>query len=664
MKQIIQDFCYRPEIDGLRALAVIVVVLFHCGLGVPGGYVGVDIFFVISGFLIASLILKDLQNKSFSIVHFWERRARRILPASLVMVCVTMIAGWFLLLPTDFRDAGQSAMSQAIFAPNLYFLFNTSYFSGSADAQPLLHTWSLGVEEQFYMVVPFLLMLLCRFRRTSSRTVLLLSLGLGFVLSFAMSVLLLSRMPDAVFYLLPTRAWELLCGSLVALIPIGWMSSRAVVREAGVAVGVAGMVLPCLLYSKETAFPGVAALPPCLGASIFILNCGGLQKSNLPMLARPFALRPVVFIGLISYSLYLWHWPLVAYSNYWALQEFSLGYRWMLVAASVVLAILSWRFVETPFRTRRWGASRRGMFSYAGTGLAAVAAVGLVLMLLQGFPSRFSDKVIAIDQVRTEAEPRNRITNPVGLSDAQNGVFPRLGASEPAPVELLVWGDSHARAILPAVVAAAVNQGAAVLTAWHPSTPPVLDYELDPYKAKYSLGQSSDEWSAAIVEQVQNQRIPRVLIAARWSSYLASEHDARFTDALVKTVHSLREAGADVWILREIPNHATNVPMALIQFEVFGVDITPFVSDEKDYARHNQPFDALQEELESAGARIVDASQLLLDTERNQFRMELDGLSLYVDDHHLSRRGAALLAPALEPVFNQPDRAARHGKNP
>src|SRR5690606_19545984 len=227
---------------------------------VRGGYVEVDVFFVISGFLITSLIARDLQRGTFSMASFWERRARRILPALAVVVIVTLIAGWFLMLPDAYADLGKSAAFQAIFSANFHFWMESGYFTGAAEEKPLLHTWSLAVEEQFYVIFPLILWAI--YRRPAWRRGTVLTLGYAIVMlaSFILSVRLLSSDSAASFYLLPSRAWELLLGSAVALFPLKWMPTNQKLRESAVWLGLAAILIPCVVYSKTTPFPGFAAL--------------------------------------------------------------------------------------------------------------------------------------------------------------------------------------------------------------------------------------------------------------------------------------------------------------------------------------------------------------------------------------------------------------------
>lgn len=654
---LIQGFRYRPEIDGLRAIAVLAVVLFHAGLGVPGGFVGVDVFFVISGFLITSLIVKDLQAGKFSLAAFWERRARRIIPAASVLVIAVLVAGWFLLLPSDYAALGKSAGMHALFASNLHFWRSTNYFASSADEQPLLHTWSLAVEEQFYVVVPFLLLFLFRyplFRRRGPLLVLLIS---AFVISLALSAFLLPRAPAATFYLLPTRAWELLAGSIVALLPA--VSLSRLWRELFGGLAFTAILAPCFLYTKETAFPGLAALPPCLGACLFIWassESGQAAGAATNRVASLLSSKPFVFIGLISYSLYLWHWPLFAFSSYWALEPLSWGYRVWMVVGALLLAVLSWRYVETPFRTRRWGASRRAIFGWAGGGLLTCTALSVVLIRGGGFPGRYSGTVLALDSSKDQGE----VAGQVELEDVRRDRLPRLGALSPAPETLLVWGDSHAGSFLAAADQMARERSESVIAAWHSGTPPVLEYAPAPDQKGWSLGEDCPEFNQAIVELAMRKRIPDVLLVARWSGYFEAEgrvgagrEAGSFGQLLVQTVRRIQEAGSRPWILMEVPNHAVPVPKALVVNEVFSSDISRFAATMESMMERNRPMLDLVPELQAAGARIVDTSALLIEPATNRFRMAHQGQALYFDSHHLTRNGALFVRESLAPIFDR-----------
>src|SRR5882724_756148 len=294
---LINHLRYRPEIDGLRAVAVSAVILFHAGFRCPGGYVGVDVFFVVSGFLITSLIWSDLENGRFTFAYFWERRARRIVPALVVITIVTLVIGWFLLLPADLENLGRASASQSIFAANFHYLQDSGYFKGVAEEKPLLHTWSLAVEEQFYLIVPFLLFWIYRSKVLRARTAVISILTTIFAVSLAISIYGITRFPWATFYLLPTRAWELLTGALVAFLPtFPLLMRRRSLRELLSLLGMALILIPVFVYTSETPFPGLAAVPPCLGAALVILANTPSEGSAPTILGSALSIRPVVFI--------------------------------------------------------------------------------------------------------------------------------------------------------------------------------------------------------------------------------------------------------------------------------------------------------------------------------------------------------------------------------
>ena len=358
---------YRPDIDGLRALAVIPVVLFHLDVGlIKGGFIGVDVFFVISGYLITGILRADLERDRYSIVTFYDRRIRRIFPALFVMVLATAVAAVVLLLPPEIIGFSNSAIAATFFVSNMHFMAVTDYFNAGADANPLLHTWSLAVEEQFYIVFPLLLYGL----RRASRRMLLITLGSLGVLSFALSVELVRTNQIAAFYLSPSRAWELLIGSVLALGAVP-PPRRLWLREAVAGFGLLLILAGVLAFYRTMPFPGARALVPCLGAAC-LLQAGVAGPSGV---SRLLSLKPVVFVGLISYSLYLWHWPIVVFAKLWWIGPIGASGKALLVLASLVAGTLSWWFVERPFRTRAVLATQPKLRWAA---LASMAAATLV----------------------------------------------------------------------------------------------------------------------------------------------------------------------------------------------------------------------------------------------------------------------------------------------
>ncbi len=648
---LINNFRYRPEIDGLRAIAVLAVVLFHAEFGCPGGYIGVDVFFVISGFLITSLIWKDLESGRFSMINFWERRARRIVPALVVVTLAVLVAGWFLLWPTDFENLGKASASQTIFAANIYYWRNSGYFAWAANEKPLLHTWSLAVEEQFYLVVPGLLWLVFLLHWLRTRKGVVGLLLLVWVLSFVLSVYGVARSPTLTFYLLPTRAWELLTGSLLAFVsfPIA-LARRQYAREVLASVGLALIVIPIFVYTQATPFPGVAALAPCLGAALFIwanTSNASTDNSAIPpsFLGKCLAWKPIVFIGLISYSLYLWHWPFLAFGHYSTLVPLSAGYRAAIVGLGFFCAILSWKFVETPFRERRIGASRKSMFAFAGAGLSAVFVLGLICVLRQGFPAHLSVQA----QKFVAASTDMAFINELMPTDVRAGRLVKIGVADPkVRPTILVWGDSHAMAALPAIDEFLKEKGRAGRAATHSSTPPILGWEFT-NQPNLTIAPDLDDFNNAVFSDIQSQHYRDVMLIARWSAYAKeSRYTSEFDAALLKTVQSLVKIGSRPIILLDTPDPGFDVPKALWLSTMSRANIEslykkPSRTEAFDYFTP----DALTA-LRAAGAEILNPKTKFLDSTKQRYIIEKEGIVLYRDSNHLSVAGAIkILLPYL-----------------
>jgi peptidoglycan/LPS O-acetylase OafA/YrhL len=419
---------YRPEIDGLRAIAVLPVILFHAGFSTfSGGFVGVDVFFVISGYLITSIIAKDIAAGTFSLRDFYERRARRILPALLLVMLCCIPFAWMWMLPMEMKAFSASVVSVCLFASNFLFWHQTGYFDAAAELKPLLHTWSLAVEEQFYIIFPIAILLLWRLGRRN----VIWSIAIVAVLSLALSEYASRYNPTANFYLLPTRAWELMTGALCSFAVIRPSIARDNLLSLA---GLAAIAVSVFAFDENIPFPSLYALLPVLGTcAILVFARQGTQVGSL------LSLRPVVGIGLISYSAYLWHQPLFAFARLRALKEPTWPFMLLLAVVSIALAYLSWRYVEVPARRRgNWPLpSRRTVFAAFSAVSVALIAAGMAGYFTGGFPIRLkSEALLALDR---------RLTDNQGLSDSCMGPLsfgPQCKTSETP--EIIVWGDSYA----------------------------------------------------------------------------------------------------------------------------------------------------------------------------------------------------------------------------
>ncbi len=642
---------YRAEIDGLRAIAVMAVVMSHAKLGVSGGFVGVDVFFVISGFLITSIIWRDLENNCFSFAHFWERRARRIVPALTVITLAVLGMGWFMFLPHDLKGLGASAAVQAMFVANFYYLLTINYFAADSSLLPLLHTWSLAVEEQFYLIAPFVLVLLHRCSGTRRMGIVLTLLIVGMLASLATSVVLLKWLPSATFYLLPTRAWELLLGSAIALFPAQWTPRHPLTRESASVLGLAGVVLPCFIYDGHTPFPGLAALPPCAGTGLFIWANSRISRNpSSTGIGRMLGSKPIAFIGSISYSLYLWHWPVLVFYTYFYADLGStfeslgsIGNRLGLVALSFLLAILSWIFVETPFRDRRLCTGRTSLLLCSAMALVLVLGIGATIYQWDGIPSR-----LPIELTAGDATP-DSFARDVCIDDIREDHLIEIGAPD-ASITVLIWGDSFAKVTLTCFDDYLKSKGMAGRAVSHSATPPVLGpfYSTDPH----SLQREIREQNEAVFEYIKNNRIEHVVLLANWRGYgpereYPLDYDSiSIEEALSVTVKRLVDAGVRPWLIVQIPIPDFDVPRALAQ-RYFGRDITAYYRKADSRPALAQNAEETVEWLRAQGCRILDPGPYFLDPTRQFYMIEQDGIPLFFDWGHVTARGALLLVDML-----------------
>ncbi|MEZ5652065.1 MAG: acyltransferase family protein [Burkholderiaceae bacterium] len=422
---------YRPAIDGLRAVAVVPVILFHAGVSTfSGGFVGVDVFFVISGYLITTIIIDELARGRFNLLTFYERRARRILPALVLVVVATMPFAWWLLLPSEMKDYSQSLMAVATFSSNILFWRESGYFETAAELKPLLHTWSLAVEEQYYIFFPLLLMAAWRF----GRRWLIPFLVVIFVASLTLAQWTAYNDAAAGFFLLPTRGWELLVGSFVAF----WLRERRSPRAISLhqwlsALGLAMIVFACLWFDGTMPFPSVWTLIPTLGAALVILFAiDGTWVCAL------LVNRMIVGIGLLSYSAYLWHQPLFAFARYGWSRHLGLLQITILVAATFTLAWWSWRFVERPFR-QKGRIARAPLFRMSASALAILLVSGGVVTAKQGNFYRVSEAdmdIVGFMEERDTFVWRNK-------EASRHRPF-----DDAKPIKMLLIGDSNSGDLL------------------------------------------------------------------------------------------------------------------------------------------------------------------------------------------------------------------------
>jgi peptidoglycan/LPS O-acetylase OafA/YrhL len=434
---------HRLDIDGLRAVAVLLVILFHTGVATfSGGFIGVDIFFVISGYLITGIIARDLNRGTFSLGKFYERRIRRILPALLAILLVCSIACYFIFLPQDLVHFAHSLFAAVLSYSNVYFWTQAGYFK-PAYAKVLLHTWSLGVEEQFYLFLPIILFALRKKRSVIPWIILCLA-----VASFCSSEwLVLNHESDTAFYMPFARAWELFLGALLGL-DVFRLPKSHVVQNGLAALGIMLIAVAAIYYKPQTPFPGLSALLPCIGTALLLVS--GVDGKTF--CTKLLSIRPLVFVGLISYSVYLWHWPLITLARMGGIQgvtDKGLIQKASILAVSLLCGWLSWRFVELPFRTT--GSKRiprQHLFASVAGVAVVILAIGAIFVLTDGLPLRFPQAAVRVgtflDSVQEMRIGSCFITSANHFSDFKKTICTN---ADPKAKNYLLIGDSHAAAL-------------------------------------------------------------------------------------------------------------------------------------------------------------------------------------------------------------------------
>ncbi len=623
---------YRPDIDGLRALAVLAVLFYHAGFpAFSGGYVGVDVFFVISGYLITGIIWRELQAGQFSLARFYERRLRRIFPALYFVLTFVLLGALWLYPPQRLLGVVKSALATVGFASNLLFWSESGYFDAPSALKPLLHTWSLAVEEQFYLVFPWLLWLGWRYARRRFR---LLYWGV-LVGSFAWGWWTLGRDPSAAFYFFHLRAWELMLGGALALGYVPALKGRAS-RELAAWLGLGLVLFSIFTFREDSLFPGWRALLPVLGTALMMHSH---QPQAPTWLERGLSLRPLVWVGKISYSLYLWHWPLLLYAKTWLLRAMRPAETLAVLGLAGLLAAFSWRWVENPFRRKDF-LTRRQVFQLGG-------AVMLVFAVWGGLLWQRTTAALAADP-EPYAMYHCDEENPNRLAGQGLGVC-ALGAVENQAVFAL-WGDSHAAALAPAASAAAeaLGQGGVVLS--ESGCAPLVGIE----RPSLACGDHAQRVLRYLAEHPQ---IQTVYLTARWQGYQnvtlsdglgelpAYSDNLQLIEAgLRRSITALQEMGRRVVLVQPVPDQRYPVPEAYYVARRTGRDVNALIAPSAAvYARQNAAIrDLLARMAADYHLSLLDPAEILCASGRC---LAADPEPLYYDANHLNFEGAARLTP-------------------
>jgi peptidoglycan/LPS O-acetylase OafA/YrhL len=626
---------YRAEIDGLRALAVLPVILFHAGFEwFSGGFVGVDVFFVISGYLITTIIISEMAEGKFSIANFYERRARRILPALFFVMAACLPFAWLWLTPNDLKDFGQSLVAVSIFSSNILFWLESGYFDTAAELKPLLHTWSLAVEEQYYILFPIFLMLTWRL---GIKWVLVL-LSVVFLVSLGVAQWSAYKYPSAAFYLLPTRGWELLVGVFAAFyLKHNTHLKSHFLNQALSLLGFGMIVYAIIVFDETTPFPSLYALVPTIGTGLLIL-CA-VPKT---FVHRLLSLKYIVGIGLISYSAYLWHQPLLAFARQRTLGEVSELILISLCLTSLIMAWFSWRYVEQPFKNRK-KIKRYLIFMLSGFMLLMFTSIGLVTHFTSGFS----------DRVPLELRPNtlSKMPENCNFNFSRNFKIKDLNKCI-SSADIFLVGDSHASSIGFALEKELQKTGQNLVVLTHNGCLPIknigrknqskscknfIEFLYNDIFINNNTVVLSSRWRINIEGTRYNNGEGGIESGSSGQVYITNQNSHKDLKLFfVQKIREIKEV-ANIIIINQIPEVGINVP----KWYFYKFD-TPLTHSYTEYKIQNNSINEMFESIE--GIKVLQTDILVCNDKSMRCITRLGKEILYWDDDHPSTAFAELIA--------------------
>jgi peptidoglycan/LPS O-acetylase OafA/YrhL len=631
-----QELVHRSDIDGLRGVAVLAVLAYHYWGGLfRGGFVGVDIFFVISGYLLSAIIFSEVQGGRFLFYRFYERRIRRIFPALFVLLVLSTGFAVLFLLPPDLESFNHSFVAASLSVSNFHFWKTSNYFDAPAAVRPLLHTWSLGVEEQFYAVLPIFIVLIQRLLPKYMRAIVVFA-AIGFFIWSAVEV---RRDPGAAFFLPFSRAWELLLGTALALRIFPAPRSK-LIQEALAAFGILGILCSVLLLTANTPFPGENVLLPCAGASAIILAAN--EKKTIT--GRLLSGRPLVFIGLISYSLYLWHWPLLVFSKIAISKRFDLphsGSRLLLALLAIAIATVSWRLVETPFRVGAHRPSSKSVFVFGGfciaTSMAIAGLLSLQAIQMGRFPQSVDEISGYLDYGKTHPAEFSRVFGTGSCYLDRREELAHFNEQEclkstAGKAQVLIFGDSHAANLRSGLESSMPDVN--FMEATSSSCPPTVEQN------QRSTPECRQFVRKVLNEFIPNRSISTVLLNAFWSDSDLGH--------LTETIDLLKRRGIKVVVFGPFPVYDTEFPRLLakaITSQENGFPGKHFVVQER----------LLDERMSQMAAETWHVSYVsplkILCPKSSCVEYAAPGVPLEFDESHLTLQGSNLLGRAVSNDF-------------
>ena len=642
---------FRYDINGLRAYAVATVVLFHFGvLGFAGGFIGVDVFFVISGFLMTSIVVKGIGNNKFSLLQFYLSRAIRIIPALFVLCITLLLLGWFLLPPIDYQNLSKHIISSINFFSNINYYLESGYFDTSSHNKLLLHTWSLSVEWQFYLIFPIVTLLISRIN--SSRKLLVSTFLLVTIVSLIVSIFTTKKDPSAGFFLLSTRAWEMLAGGLIFFASTHTINSKKL-RNTIEVIGFGLIALSVYLFSSSTVWPSFNALVPVTGAMLILL-----ANNQNSIFTRP---KIFQFLGKISYSIYLWHWPIVFFLYY----NQQLDNVFLIVVGiilSIVLGYLSYKFIENP--TRKFLSKQSLKLNYLIwiLSITCLSTVCLYIDKNEGVKSRFDSRINQIMSSINDINPRRSecLTQP--------GEPLKKCTFGKGPTSLLLVGDSHANAMINGIQNALPSDTS--LITWNISGCTAVEGLKKINNPSYKCGELISE----TIKDIQNYptELPLLIInrtnalfkgepesedvskPSRYINTVHQKYDSAYNEDMKQAyVNTLCKFAAHrkVYVTRPTPEAPLSIPESYAKKLLFrNSQIRLEISYEEYMNRSNLTYEAQNLAQQKCGIEIIDISKVFCDQEKCKFIHNEE--PLFVDDDHMTWHGSLILSPYFKEIFN------------
>ncbi|MGC6388422.1 acyltransferase family protein [Ewingella sp. S1.OA.A_B6] len=600
---------YRSDIDGLRAVAIIPVVFFHVGYEFfKGGYVGVDVFFVISGYLITTILLNSMNNGTYSLLEFYERRIRRIIPTLICVMVFILVASPFFLTPDNYYFLPKEIIGTLLFSSNIVSWLKSDYFSNNSEQRPLLHTWSLGIEEQFYIIFPVLIILTFKYFKKHLKHILLITT----IISFALSAYFTSSHISGAFYMLPTRYWELSFGALIAAGFFVKPKSKPLNETLSI-IGVILITYSITSFTSSDIFPGYIAIVPVLGATLLILSAEETLIGNV------LSSKPLVLIGSISYSLYLWHWPLIVFSRDKYIINTHLG-NFGVIALSFLLAWLSTKFIESKFRNKT-KYTRKKIFTYAIYSYLVIFFISILVLTLKGWPKRLSDGQLDVLKSAHDYSPtRVKCHFNKGIPDPSSYCI--LG-DEMKTTNTIVWGDSHG-----AEISNSLSKYSRLYAVTYSACPPAIGYNPDDRPECLTHNKN------VITFILNKKNIKTVILAANYNLYDKNNKSNEFYNDFQKTISLLLKSGKRVLVLDQIPSPGVDIPNTLANSRVL---------INKTFKYNSKSFDKVKL---APNAQVFHYEKNLCS--ELVCNMIYKGYPISFDDNHLSMHTANSLAQVIQ----------------